>query len=247
MDYAAPTGTPVVAVAGGTVEVAAWSGDAGRMVALRHAGGYETYYLHLSSFAPGLHAGSHVEQGQLIGRVGMTGAATGPHLDYRIKKNGVHVNPLLEVSRMPPAASLAPGEIGAFDQERDRVLADLAARLAAPAEAAPHAATGKYGRPFVVLGRMSSLLPFRALRPAPESSDRVASVPYDVVGTEEARALAASEPLSFLRVTRSEVDLPPQTPPYDGSVYAQAVRNFEELKRAAPLVLEDGPRCTSTG
>ena len=88
---------------------------------------------------------------------------------------------------------------------------------------------------------MSLLFPFQALRPAPESAARVASVPYDVVSTDEARLLAAGNPLSFLHVTRAEIDLPAETNPYDPSVYDQAVRNFEELKRAAPLVLEPAP------
>jgi len=88
---------------------------------------------------------------------------------------------------------------------------------------------------------MSALFPFRALRPAPESAARVASVPYDVVNAEEARALAGGNPLSFLHVTRSEIDLPPDTNPYDARVYAQAVQNFETLKRDAPLLIEEEP------
>jgi uncharacterized protein (DUF1015 family) len=88
---------------------------------------------------------------------------------------------------------------------------------------------------------MSSLFPFRALRPDPSVADRVASVPYDVVSTGEARALAQGNPISFLRVTRAEIDLPPDVPPYDARVYEQAVRNFEALKREAPLVLEPEP------
>jgi uncharacterized protein (DUF1015 family) len=88
---------------------------------------------------------------------------------------------------------------------------------------------------------MSQLFPFRALRPAPESAARVASVPYDVVSTEEARALVVDHPLSFLRVTRSEIDLPRGTNPYDDRVYAQALRNFEDLKRSAPMLMEDAP------
>lgn len=86
---------------------------------------------------------------------------------------------------------------------------------------------------------MSQLFPFRALRPSPASASRVASVPYDVVNTEEARALAQREPLSFLRVTRSEVDLPADTNPYDDKVYARAVDNLEALKSAAPMVTDD--------
>ena len=88
---------------------------------------------------------------------------------------------------------------------------------------------------------MAVLTPFRALRPDPAAAPAVASVPYDVVSTEEARALTAKNPLSFLRVTRAEVDLPASTSPYDASVYAQAVKNFEDLKRAAPLVIEAEP------
>lgn len=88
---------------------------------------------------------------------------------------------------------------------------------------------------------MSQLFPFRALRPAPAVASRVASVPYDVVNTDEARALAAQEPLSFLRVTRSEVDLSADTNPYSDAVYAQAVANFASLRQAAPMVVDDAP------
>ena len=88
---------------------------------------------------------------------------------------------------------------------------------------------------------MAQLFPFRALRPAPAVAPRVASVPYDVVSTDEARALAANEPLNFLRVTRSEVDLPARTNPYADAVYARALENFESLKRAAPMVTDDEP------
>ena len=88
---------------------------------------------------------------------------------------------------------------------------------------------------------MASVSPFRALRPAPEAAARVASVPYDVVNTEEARRIAAGNPLSFLHVTRAEIDLPADVNPYDGRVYDQAVQNLEALKREAPLVIEDAP------
>jgi uncharacterized protein (DUF1015 family) len=88
---------------------------------------------------------------------------------------------------------------------------------------------------------MALIRPFRALRPAPEVASHVASVPYDVVSTDEARELAARNPLSFLHVTRAEIDLPRGTDPYADEVYAQAARNLEELKRSAPLVLEDEP------
>ena len=88
---------------------------------------------------------------------------------------------------------------------------------------------------------MALLAPFRALRPTPESAPRVAAVPYDVVTTEEAAAQAKGNPLSFLRVSRAEIELPPATNPYDDAVYAKAVQNFTALKKAAPLVMEDAP------
>jgi uncharacterized protein (DUF1015 family) len=88
---------------------------------------------------------------------------------------------------------------------------------------------------------MAVLTPFRALRPAPSAAARVASVPYDVVSTDEARAMAADNPLSFLRVTRSEVDLPEGTDPYDPAVYTLAARNLTALEAGAPLVQDPEP------
>ena len=89
---------------------------------------------------------------------------------------------------------------------------------------------------------MAALAPFRALRPASPSAADVAAVPYDVVSTEEARALAAGNPLSFLHVSRAEIDLPPGSNPFGDDVYALARTNYERLKRDAPLLLEDTPR-----
>ena len=88
---------------------------------------------------------------------------------------------------------------------------------------------------------MASLHPFRALRPAQDTAASVSSVPYDVVSTDEARQLAAGNPLSFLHVTRSEIDLPVGTDPYADVVYARARENFDRLRLAAPMVLEDTP------
>jgi uncharacterized protein (DUF1015 family) len=88
---------------------------------------------------------------------------------------------------------------------------------------------------------MSALFPFRALRPDPSAVATVASVPYDVVSTDEARTQAAGNPLSFLHVTRAEIDLPAGTNPYDQAVYTQAVHNLEALKRDAPMVIDDEP------
>jgi uncharacterized protein (DUF1015 family) len=88
---------------------------------------------------------------------------------------------------------------------------------------------------------MASLHPFRALRPAPPVAAAVSSVPYDVVSVDEARQLAAGNPLSFLRVTRSEIDLPPGTDPYSDSVYERARENLVALRAQAPLVVEESP------
>lgn len=120
VDYAAPAGTPVVAVASGVVVAAGWSGGSGRTVHLRHASGYETFYLHLSAIAPGVRPGARVAQGQVIGRVGATGLATGPHLDFRLRRHGVFVNPLLERRRMPPGEPVPPAYRADFEAVRDR-------------------------------------------------------------------------------------------------------------------------------
>ena len=87
---------------------------------------------------------------------------------------------------------------------------------------------------------MATLRPFRALRPRPADAARIAAVPYDVVTTEEARALAADNPLSFLRVSRAELELPAGTDPYSDAVYHRAAENFDALKTEA-LVVEDAP------
>ena len=88
---------------------------------------------------------------------------------------------------------------------------------------------------------MALVRAFRAVRPARESAAAVSSVPYDVVSTEEARTLAADNPLSFLHVTRSEIDLPPGTDPYAAEVYAKARESFGLLRRNAPMLTEDAP------
>ena len=130
VDYGAPTGTPVIAVATGTVVSAGRSGASGNMVRLRHTNGYETYYLHLSAFGPGIRKGARVMQGQVIGRVGSTGLSTGPHLDYRMRKNGAFVNPLLEHRKLPPGEPVPEQHLAAFQQVRDQALVRLG--LASP-------------------------------------------------------------------------------------------------------------------
>lgn len=108
IDYAAPTGTPVVATADGTVSSAGWEGGWGNMVRLAHDNGYTTHYGHLSAIAKNVRSGAHVSRGEVIGFVGSTGWSTGPHLDYGMKKNGTPVNPMkLE----QPKGALLEGEM----------------------------------------------------------------------------------------------------------------------------------------
>ena len=123
VDYRAPSGAPVVAVADGEVVTAGMSGDAGRMIHLRHANGYETEYLHLSTID--VRAGARVRQGDIIGQVGASGLATGPHLDYRVRVNGVFVNPTAVHESMPPGDPIDAADMPAFEQMRDRLFTML--------------------------------------------------------------------------------------------------------------------------
>jgi murein DD-endopeptidase MepM/ murein hydrolase activator NlpD len=136
VDYGAPHGSQVVAVASGVVVSAGWAGGGGRQVRIRHASGYESYYLHLSAFGKGIRAGARVDQGQVIGRVGASGTATGPHLDYRLRRNGVFVNPLSEHRRLPPGEPIPPAYVSAFASTRDTVVRQLADTLLAESTAA---------------------------------------------------------------------------------------------------------------
>jgi murein DD-endopeptidase MepM/ murein hydrolase activator NlpD len=121
IDYAAPVGTPVMASGDGVVVLAGWDGGYGKTVKIRHPNGYQTLYGHLSRI--NVRLGQRVAQEQYIGSVGMTGLATGPHLDYRMIKSGVFVNPLKVQS--PRAEPVPRAERAAFESTRDRVLALL--------------------------------------------------------------------------------------------------------------------------
>lgn len=108
IDYAAPRGTPVWAIADGIVQFAGRKGGNGIQVLLRHRSGYKTYYNHLSRVARGVHRGARVSQKQVIGYVGSTGLSTGPHLDYRVSHHGRFVNPLSE--RFVPGKPIPKGQ-----------------------------------------------------------------------------------------------------------------------------------------
>ena len=127
VDYAAPTGTPVRSIGDGTVLSAGWGkGGAGNMVKIRHNSVYTTAYLHLSKMA--VKAGQRVSQGQVIGYVGMTGTATGPHLDFRVWRNGSPINPLKLES--PPSEPIKQENLPALDS----VLVQMRAALSPKSE-----------------------------------------------------------------------------------------------------------------
>jgi murein DD-endopeptidase MepM/ murein hydrolase activator NlpD len=139
VDYGAPRGSEVVAVAHGVVVSAGWAGGGGNQVRIRHAGGYETYYLHLSRFAKGIRAGTRVTQNDVIGYVGATGTATGPHLDYRLRKNGVFVNPITEHRKLPPGEPIRGAHLAEFRRNAESIQGRMATMLAESARAKPDA------------------------------------------------------------------------------------------------------------
>ena len=114
IDYAAPTGTPIWAVADGTVITAKYMGQNGNQVIIKHMNGYKTYYNHLSRFGKGIKKGVKVRQKRVVGYVGTTGLSTGPHLDYRVKHHRKFVNPLK--ANFPTGQKLAPANKRLFHQ-----------------------------------------------------------------------------------------------------------------------------------
>ena len=113
VDYAAPKGTPVMTIGDGVVTSVKYEGAGGNTVRIRHNSVYSTAYLHLSKYAKGLKAGQRVRQGEVIGYVGSTGRSTGPHLDFRVWKNGTPINPLKMDS--PPAEPVKDDNRAAFE------------------------------------------------------------------------------------------------------------------------------------
>ncbi len=113
VDYAAPTGTPVMTIGDGTVVSAGWTNGGGNTVKIRHNSVYTTSYMHLSRYGAGIKAGVRVRQGDVIGYVGSTGMSTGPHLDFRVWKNGSPINPLKMDS--PPSEPIKPENMPALD------------------------------------------------------------------------------------------------------------------------------------
>ena len=125
VDWAAPSGTPIIAAGDGTIEKAGWdSGGYGNQTLIRHNNGYVSSYNHQSAIAKGLKPGVRVHQGQIIGWVGTTGESTGPHLHYEMIVNGTKVDPMK--IRLPGGKSLEGPALAKFEQERSRIDALLA-------------------------------------------------------------------------------------------------------------------------
>ncbi len=124
VDYAAATGTPVYTIGDGTITQKSYQATGGgNMVKIRHNSVYETSYMHLSKYASGLKVGARVRQGEVIGYVGATGLASGPHLDFRVYMGGSPVDPL--TIKSPPAEPVKPQHLPRFNQLRDSVLQQL--------------------------------------------------------------------------------------------------------------------------
>lgn len=123
VDYAAPAGTPVMTIGDGVVTSVKYEGAGGNTVRIRHNSVYSTAYLHLSKYAKGLKVGQRVRQGEVIGYVGSTGRSTGPHLDFRVWKNGTPINPLKMDS--PPAEPLKEENMKAFNEAAEKYRAQI--------------------------------------------------------------------------------------------------------------------------
>ena len=125
-DFAAPTGTPILAAGNGIIERSSRYGSYGNYVRIRHANGYKTAYAHMSRYGRGIKQGKRVKQGQIIGYVGATGRVTGAHLHYEVMLNGKKVNPLR--IKVPTGRKLGGNMLAAFRLERDRIDADRASQ-----------------------------------------------------------------------------------------------------------------------
>jgi murein DD-endopeptidase MepM/ murein hydrolase activator NlpD len=127
VDYAAPIGTPVHTIGDGRVMEIGYQPDGGgRFVKVRHNSEYTTTYMHLHGFAKGLHIGDYVKQGDLIGYVGQSGLATGPHLDFRVYKYGTPIDPLKMES--PPVSPIKPENLQAFNTIKTETMQELSAQ-----------------------------------------------------------------------------------------------------------------------
>lgn len=138
VDYAAPVGTPVKSIGAGTVIAKGYQSGGGNFLKVKHNSVYTTTYMHLSKFAKGIQVGSHVQQGEVIAYVGSTGLSTGPHLDFRVHKNGQPINPLN--MEAPPSLPVKPEYRDSFNVVKQHVFAELDSlrnRYVLPADSVP--------------------------------------------------------------------------------------------------------------
>jgi murein DD-endopeptidase MepM/ murein hydrolase activator NlpD len=125
VDFGVASGTPIMAAGSGTVVFAGWKGGYGRYVRIKHNNGYSTAYAHMSRFGRGIKAGVHVDQGEVIGYVGATGMATGPHLHYEVLVNNKQINPLS--AKIATGQKLSGKQLAAFNAEKSKLESQLAA------------------------------------------------------------------------------------------------------------------------
>ena len=171
-DYAAPTGTPVHAAGDGHVSFAGWRGGYGNALLLAHGGNISTLYGHMSRFARNIHVGTRVQQGEVIGYVGMTGLATGPHLHYEYLMNGVNRNP--QTVGLPGAEPLHADALQKFHSMAAPLLASLSPQPAAAAAVATAAAAAVPGIAAAPAATAS------AVRTAPNSGPVAGTPPGDL-------------------------------------------------------------------
>jgi len=136
VDYAAPTGTPIQAIGDGTITKCGWDPTGGgNRIRIKHSRGYESCYMHLSKFAKGMRVGARVSQGDIIGYVGATGTATGPHLDFRVWENGTPIDPLKLNS--PASDPLDKKYLNQFNALYDKYMAEISSSADSTAATSP--------------------------------------------------------------------------------------------------------------
>jgi murein DD-endopeptidase MepM/ murein hydrolase activator NlpD len=175
-DYAAPIGTPVHAAGDGRVAFQGVRGGYGNAILLSHSNEVQTLYGHMSHFARDVHLGSHVQQGQVIGYVGMTGLATGPHLHYEYLVNGVHKDP--QTVKLPGAEPLSASAMGRFREQTAPFVADLDAPAGSPAMQT--AAARPAGQPAAAPAQ-----PSRPAAPADASGAAIPGTLYSATGSSQ--------------------------------------------------------------
>ncbi|MEO7174505.1 MAG: peptidoglycan DD-metalloendopeptidase family protein [Saprospiraceae bacterium] len=146
-DYAAPTGTPILAVSGGVLTDCNYNSTCGYNIRIKHDGTYQSQYLHMCRFASGIHKGSRVTQGQVIGYVGSTGLATGPHVCFRFYKNGRPVNHLNQ--KLPTSKQMPRNALVEFRRQRDYLMAGMDGTLSGACDLATlqNVPEGQYVKP----------------------------------------------------------------------------------------------------